>query len=211
MLERQIFHLHQQNEQAAQAQQQAVQTQQQLAYTLNVLDHMRGSGVSPSVVMPHIGMTQAVPFMTNRVHLNNNGAAATHEDNQIPLSISGMNGTAYHSSVSANIQPVMTSNPMFSPRQQVVNSRASPTIWQSSQQPGIMNFTPLESNNFAACQCFARHAITGKLPLGRASQHVHAGGRSKFFFANLLQHRGNSSLEDVKREFFPFLLHKMSY
>jgi hypothetical protein len=65
MYERQIFHL----------QQQHVQTQQQLAYTLNALDHMRSSGVSPSVAMPHIGnLPQTLPFMTNRVHLNNNGA-----------------------------------------------------------------------------------------------------------------------------------------
>ena len=107
--------------------------------------------MSPSVAMPHIGMSQTVPLMTNRVHLNNNGAAATHEDNPIQISNSGMmNGTEYHSSVSANTQPVMTSNPMFSPRQRVVNSRASATIWQSSQQPGIMNFTPLQSNNSAA-------------------------------------------------------------
>ena len=34
-------------------------------------------------------------------------------------------------------------------------------------------------------------------------------GDPHFFFANLLQHRGNSSLEDVKREFFPILLHKI--
>ncbi len=30
-----------------------------------------------------------------------------------------------------------------------------------------------------------------------------------FFFAHLLQHRRNSSLEDMKREFFPILIHKI--
>jgi len=199
--ERQIFHLQQQH---AQMQQQHAQTQQQLAYTLHALDHMRSSGVSPSVAMPHIGnLPQTLPFMTNRVL-----------DNQFQPPNSGtMNGTEYHSSVSACPQPVMTSNPISSPRQQVANSCASSTIWQSSQQPGTMRFAPLESNNFAA------NSQHGSAPRGMQSPvNSLLGGQvnmsmleddPNFFFAHLLQHRRDSSLEDVKREFFPILLRKI--
>ena len=77
--ERQIFHL-----------------QQQLAQTLHLLDHVRGSfGVPPSVAMPQFGSAPPMlPFMTDRVHLNNNGTAVTHDDGQSQPSNSGtMNAT----------------------------------------------------------------------------------------------------------------------
>ncbi len=171
--------------------------------------------MSPSVAIPHIGnLPQTLPFMTNRVHLNNNGTDTTHEDNQIQLPNTGtMNGTEYHASVSAYTQPVMTSNPMYSPRQQVVNSRTSSTICQSSHQTGTMNFTPLESNNFAANSQHGSGSRGMQSPIkslsgGQVNMSI-LEGDSNFFFAHLLQHRRNSSLEDVKREFFPILLHKI--
>ncbi len=117
-LERQIFHL-----------------QQQLPQTLHAFDHMRGSfGVSPFVVMSQIGRSppSILLFMTNRAHLNNNDATVMHDDGQSQLSNSGMmNGTEYHSSVSAYTQPVTTQNPhsgpMFSPGHQVFNSQETVT------------------------------------------------------------------------------------
>ncbi len=137
-----------------------------------------------------------------------------HDDSQIQLSTLGtMNGTEYHSSVSAYSQPVTTTNPMFSPRQQVVNSRTSATIWQASQQPGMTNFAPLGSNHSASHSHHDSASRGMKLLVNSLS-----GGRfsismlendPNFLFANLMQHRRNSSLEDVKREFFPILLHKI--
>jgi len=84
--------------------------------------------------MSQIGNSSPIlPFMTNRTHLNHNDASVIHDDSQIQLSTLGtMHGTEYHSSVSAYSQPVTTPNHIFSPRQQVVNSRASATICQAS-------------------------------------------------------------------------------
>ena len=208
MLEREIFHLRQQN----------AQTQQQLAHTLHALDHMRSSGVSPSVAMPHFGnLPPTPPSMTNRVHLNNNGAAVTHEHDQIQLSNLGMmNGTAYHSSVSAYTLPGMSRNPhcppMFSPRQQVFNSRESVDIWQASPQSEMMNFAPLGSNNFDAnsqrSTSHGRQSPTNFLSGGQVSMSM-LEGDPQFLFANLVEHYRTSSLDDVKRGLFPILLHKI--
>ena len=97
---------------------------QQLAKTMHMFDHLSGSfGVSPSVSIPQIGSSVPIlPFMTNRSHPNGNGTSVMDDDGPNQLSHSGMmNGTEYHSSVSAYTQPVMTLNPhphsapMFSP------------------------------------------------------------------------------------------------
>ena len=111
--------------------------EQQLAKTRHMFDHLSGSfGVSPSASMTQIGSSVPIfPFMTNRTHPNGNGTSVIHDDGPIQLSHSGMmNGTEYHSSVSACTQPVMTLNPhphsapMFSPGQRVFNSQESATI-----------------------------------------------------------------------------------
>jgi hypothetical protein len=92
--------------------------EQQLAQTLHMLDHARDSlGVSPPASMTQIGNSPSMlPYMTNRAHLNNNDTDIMLDDGQSQLPTSRtMNGTAYHSSVSAYTRPAMTPNP-YSPR-----------------------------------------------------------------------------------------------
>ena len=130
--DRQILHL----------QQQHLHLQQQLAQTLQAFDHVQNLGFSPS--LPPLGRAQPFmqPFMTDRVHMSNNGAPVSLNYDQSQLANSGMtNGTAYHSSVSA--VPAMFSQST----QQVLNSQESNTILHATQQPGMPHYG---SNNFSA-------------------------------------------------------------
>ena len=121
---------------------QILHLQQQLAQTLQAFDHVQNLGFSPP--LPPLGRAQPFmqPFMTDRVHMSNNGAPVLHNYDQSQLANSGMtNGTAYHSSVSA--VPAMFSQST----QQVLNSQESNTILHATQQPGMPHYG---SNNFSA-------------------------------------------------------------
>ena len=57
---------------------QILHLQQQLAQTLQAFDHVQNLGFSPS--LPPLGRAQPFmqPFMTDRVHMSNNGAPVLH-------------------------------------------------------------------------------------------------------------------------------------
>jgi hypothetical protein len=76
----------------------------------------------------------------------------------------------------------------------------------------MMNFAPLGSNNFDAnsqrSTSHGRQSPTNFLSGGQVSMSM-LEGDPQFLFANLVEHYRTSSLNDVKRGFFPILLHKI--
>jgi hypothetical protein len=185
MHERQILHL-----------------QQQLAQTLQAFDQVRNFGSSPS--LPPFGTAQPFmqPSMTDRAHMSNNGAPVLHNYDQSQLANSGMtNGTAYHSSVSA--VPAMFSQST----QQVLNSQESNTIWHATQQPGMPHYG--SNNSSAANSWHGSNARGVQSPSGGQVSMSMLESDPNALFAHLMQLKSHFPLDDVKREFYPQLFHKM--
>ena len=98
------------------------------------------------------------------------------------------------------------------------NSQESATIWHASRQPGVQNFAPHAFNHFSTAN--SQHGSISRdtpSPVNSFSRQVsmsmldgdaHLGHT---LFAHLTQNHRHTSLEDVKREFYPFLLHTVQH